>query len=60
MERADVGVKGEDAGGFGGVELLDFVSPALASDLLERSFEAAGDEFFVKAWGANKPIMNDE
>ncbi len=31
---------GEDAGGFGGVELLDFVSPALASDLFERRLEA--------------------
>jgi hypothetical protein len=27
MERADVGVKDEDARGFGWVELLDFVPP---------------------------------
>ncbi len=53
MERSDVEVGDEDARGFGGVELLDFVPPALASELVERRLEAAGDEFFVEAWGAN-------
>jgi hypothetical protein len=52
MERADVEVEGEDARGFGGVELLDFVSPALVADLFERRFETAGHELFVEAWGA--------
>ncbi len=52
MERSDVEVGDEDARGFGGVELLDFVPPALASELVERRLEAAGDEFFVEAWGA--------
>ena len=51
---------GEDARGLGGVEVLDLVPPPFAADLVERRFEAAGDELFVEAWGANKPIMNDE
>jgi len=34
--------------------------PSFASNLVQRRFEAAGDEFFVEAWGADKPIMNDE
>ena len=40
----------EDARRLGGVEVGDFVAPALASDLFERRFEAAGDELFVEAW----------
>ena len=51
---------GEDAGRFGGVEALDLVAPAFATDLIERRLEPAGDEFLVEAWGANKPIMNDD
>ena len=43
---------GEDARGFGGVEVLDFVVPAFAADLFQRRFEAASDELFVEAWGA--------
>jgi len=43
-----------------GVEVGDFVAPAFAADLFERRLEAAGDELLVKAWGANKPMMNDE
>jgi hypothetical protein len=45
---------GEDARRLGGVKLLDFVSPAFASDLFQRRIESAGDEFFVEAWGAVK------
>ena len=51
---------GEDARGLGGIEAGDFVAPPFAADLVERRLEAAGDELFVEAWGANKPIMNDE
>jgi len=43
-----------------GVEVGDFFAPAFAADLFERRLEAAGDEFFAEAWGANNPIMNDE
>ena len=43
-----------------GVEVGDFVAQAFAADFFERRFEAAGDELFVEAWGAHKPIMNDE
>ncbi len=52
-ERADVEVADEDNSGFGCVELPGFVSPDLASILIERRIEAAGDELFVDAWGAN-------
>ena len=45
---------GEDARGLGGVEVGDFVAPAFAADLFERRLEAAGDEFFVEAWGASR------
>ena len=51
---------GEDARRLRGVEVGDFVAPAFAADLFERRLEAAGDEFFAEAWGANNPIMNDE
>ena len=50
----------EDAGRLGGVQVFDLVPPPFAADLFERRFEAAGDELFVEAWGADKPIMNDE
>ncbi len=45
---------------FGGIEVGDLVAPALPADLSERRLEAAGDELFVEAWGAGKPIMNYE
>jgi hypothetical protein len=51
---------GEDARSLGGVEIGDFVAPAFAANLFKRRLEAAGDELFVEAWGANKSIMNDE
>ena len=51
---------GENARGLRGIEVGDFVAPAFAADLFERRLEPAGDELFVEAWGANKPIMNFE
>jgi len=42
---------GEDARGFGGIEVGDLVAPAFAADLFQRRLEAAGDQLFVDAWG---------
>jgi len=51
---------GEDVRRFGGIEALDLVPPPFAADFVDGRFQPAGDEFLEEAWGAHKPIMNDE